>query len=214
MPPIHTDDYLRTAQPNVTLPLAHLTSPDVRDAAENFRRLFADRAEARGAVDRARRAVLDAQTADERALADALLTGGREPEPRAATVKAEAALADAKARFTALGRAVELAHTRLRDAVVEHAPTWAAQVDAEHREAVVRYEKAVADLSAAHRDLVATGDLLGMLVDNPGGLVVRPYRPGARLGIAASAVGDALADVRERGPVVEPAETEPETVAV
>jgi hypothetical protein len=206
---------ISTAQPRVSLPAAeYVTIPEVRQALDTFLRVYADRADARRAVDRARRAVLDAETGDARALADAMLDGSREPQPRAATVQAQTALADAKARFTALSRAVELAHTRLRDAVIEHAPAWAAQVDAEHRDALYRYASASVELDRARRDLVATGGVLAMLVENPGGLVVRPYRPGARLGIASSAVADALADVRERGPVLPVAETESETETV
>lgn len=212
MPAIHTEDFLSSSVfHRVHLPpLDYMTVPEIRQAAEQFFRLYRQTLDHhQHGVGRAERAVRDAEKADKDALAEALLTGGTEPKARAATVKAETALADAKARQSALRSALATAYQRLHDVVVAHAPEWAAVVAAESREAQARMEKAAAEFRAAHRDLVATGGLLAMLVEDPGGLNVRPYVPAARLSLAADAISAAVADVRERGPRLPGAEPAP-----
>jgi hypothetical protein len=217
MPAIHTEDYLVTSDPRINLPpLEYLTAGPVREAAENFLRLFQARAEARQAVDRAERAVLDAQSADEQELADALLDGGREPKTRTRTAKAEAALADAKARWQAHRAAVSMAHTRLRDAVVASRDEWLEGVAADQANAARRYEQAAAELSRAHRDLVNFGGVAAMLRNHPESLTIGTYRPSVQLSLVADPLVEALAVVRadERASALVPAEDDAPEIAV
>jgi hypothetical protein len=185
-----------TSEPRVNLPpLDSMTVPEVRQAAETYVRLYAARGEQQQAVEQAKRAVWDGQAADERALAQAMVDGTREPKARALTKAPELVLAETDARWKATQQAVRLAHSRLADAVDAHAAAWSAQVAAEHADALDRYTRAAGELSTAARDLTRTGEVLDMLRGNPRSLTVGTYRPAPRLSYAEPLVAEAVADV-------------------
>lgn len=187
---------LQTQDPmKVTLPtLDHISSPEVHAAAEHYFDLHDKFGAQVTAVSRAERALYDAQTADETALAAALEEGKPATNPRARAKKAQSALDDATVIRDAYRKAVIIAYGRLVEAVTDHGPAWAVQVRAEHQDALDRYGEHLAGLRAAGTDLLATGALLSML-GSPGAVTNSGYRPEVHLSIASSAAAEALSVV-------------------
>ena len=213
MPAIFETDRVTTSTPRVALPAMEYLPGPVRESAESYMALHNRHREAVQLVDRAQQAIRDAEAADEIALAAALVDGTREPKPRARAERAEAALADAKARRAAFERAVQLAHQRLREVVVEHAPEWLASVDANMADAVARLEQAAADWSRAHRDAVNGGAIISMLHGSPESLTLGNYRPAVQLSIAAAPLTEALAAVKADQAANAPAPADTDVVA-
>lgn len=184
---------ISTSTPRVNLPDAsYLRVPEVREALDNYLRVYRERNEARTRLTAAETAHHNAEASDRSELAEVIVAGGNVGAVKSSKERAAEELDRARAELEAYVQAVGLAHGRLIEAVDAHRAELVADLAERHRAAAVSFARHAAGIVADGAELNATGELLAMLEETPRSLSVRSWRPGAKVSIAASALAEAL----------------------
>lgn len=188
---------ISTSTPRVNLPDAsYLRVPEVREALDNYLRVYRERNEARTRLTAAETAHHNAEASDRSELAEVIVAGGNVGAVKSSKERAAEELDRAKGELEAYVQAVGIAHARLIDAVDVHRAELVADLAERHRAAAVSYGRHVAGITADGEELRATGELLAMLEETPRSLSVRAWKPGAKVSIAATALAEAAVVAR------------------
>lgn len=195
--PVDETEPVTLGDPRVQLPpLGYVTVPEVRAALLNLIRLDGQRSEAMARVGRAKQAEGAAGSADQTAMARALVAGQDTSKLPSAVTRAREEREAAESLRGAYNEAVRLAYSEAQSLAAERSTEWAASCAVTHAEALAAYEQGAAMMRDAVPVLTATGSLAGMLTNTPGALVAPPWKPGAVMSIAADAIDAALPVVR------------------
>jgi hypothetical protein len=155
----------------------------IKRALEDVARAEAAHDASRARLEELRAAISPATYRDRQALGEALVAGKSEPPPEAEQLQQELEVQERRA--DALALAVETAHGRIRELVVENKADWRGQAVRSLAQAKSRYETSITEIEAAREGLSDEAALISWL-DSGAGVAAASDPLGGRWGSDAS----------------------------